>query len=165
MRADGRFRLELNIRYGDGSGGLRKSCHDDPEGVILAFLIGLQEPNPEYATTGSWFETYTIYDLEKDKEYNNIDIFIDEMHNEKSPNDGLISLANCEIYHRAVKNALKVSEVYMMEYYNSKPKEDQFKYKCWKCGKPLTDANRSPLVYLSFPPKYACLDCDKDIIP
>ena len=171
MKVDGRFRLELDIHYGDGSGELQKSRHDDPEGVILAFLTGLQEPNREYAISGSWFEAYTIYDLEKDKAYDNIDTYIDEMHNEKIPNDwehpltgGLISLANREIYHRAVKKALKVSEVYKMEYYNSKPKEDQFKYKCWKCGKPLTDANRSPLVYLSSPPKYACLGCDKDII-
>ena len=47
MKVDGRFRLELDIHYGDGSGGLQKSRHDDPEGVILAFLTGLQEPNRE----------------------------------------------------------------------------------------------------------------------
>lgn len=31
---------------------------------------------------------------------------------------------------------------------------------CWKCGKLLTPENVGPLLYLSSPPKHACIDCD-----
>ena len=36
---------------------------------------------------------------------------------------------------------------------------------CWKCGKVLTDDNRSNIVYTSDPPQYTCKDCDPPYDP
>lgn len=38
--------------------------------------------------------------------------------------------------------------------------EDSKEIKCWKCGKVLTDKNRSNIVYTTFPPKYTCKECN-----
>lgn len=170
MKAENRFKLVLDIRYGDGSGGVVYSFHYDPEGVILSFLTSLQDPDKEYATTGSWYNFYEIIDLKKNENYTNINKYIDAMYNEKNHDsylleDGLISLANREIYHKAVKKALDQADIYKRYYTENNNSRVTAHLRCWKCGKALNDANRSPLVYLSNPPRYACTDCDKDIIP
>lgn len=36
--------------------------------------------------------------------------------------------------------------------------------KCWKCGKELDETNTSPIVYMSDPPKYACVTCDMELV-
>ena len=174
MKSEGRFIFECDTRFGDGSGGRRVMRGYDYEDIVLDYLQQLQEPNKEYDTTGSWINSYKITDTKNNKEYTNIIKFIEAGFSEKDPkssnilDNGVISLANREIYTRACEKAEKIATVYMTEYLNKNAKpiddEDRFKYQCWKCGKPLNDANRSPLIYLSYPPKYACRDCDKDLL-